>query len=90
MKLINSEKINKNLAIRIIFSLFVLLFLVFLGICIYTMVIVPQQISSSIRKEMIEFYAPTAINEEEDAILLTLMEKPNEELLEISYAYLLA
>jgi polysaccharide deacetylase 2 family uncharacterized protein YibQ len=89
MKLINSEKINKNLAIRIIFSLFALLFLVFLGICIYTMVIVPQQISSSIRKEMIEFYAPTAINEEEDAILLTLMEKPNEELLEISYEYFL-
>ena len=89
MKLINSEKLSKNLSIHIIFSLFALLFLISLGICIYTLVIVPQQISSSIRKEMIEFYAPTAINEEEGAILLTLVEKPSKELLEISYEYFL-
>ena len=93
MKLINSneesEILNNNITGRIIFSLFTISFVVFLGICIYCTVIVPHQISSFVKKEIINLYAPIAINEEDNAILLTLNGKPNKELQDITYEYFL-
>lgn len=87
MKLINCEKTNSNHIIRIIFLLFTILFAVSVGICIYSTVIVPFQISAAIKKEIIELYAPTAINEEEDAVLLTLTGKPSKKMQEAAYEY---
>ncbi len=89
MKLINCEKTNSNHIIRIIFLLFTILFAVSVGICIYSTVIVPLQISAAIKKEIIELYAPTAINEEEDAVLLTLTGKPSKKMQEAAYEYFL-
>lgn len=89
MKLINCEKTNSNHIIRIIFLLFTILFAVSVGICIYSTVIVPFQISAAIKKEIIELYAPTAINEEEDAVLLTLTGKPSKKMQEATYEYFL-
>ncbi len=93
MKLINSgeqsEILNNTVIGRIIFSLFAISFVVFLGICLYCTVIVPHQISSFVKKEIIKLYTPTAINEEDDAILLTLNGKPNKELQDITYEYFL-
>ncbi len=89
MKLINCEKTNSNHIIRIIFLLFTILFAVSVGICIYSTVIVPFQISAAIKKEIIELYAPTAINEEEDAVLLTLTGKPSKKMQEAAYEYFL-
>lgn len=89
MKLINSEKPNNNLIIRIILSIFAISFTISLGICIYTAVICPLQVSSSIRKEIIKLYAPIAINEEDDAVLLTLTDKPSDTLQAIAYEYFL-
>ena len=43
--------------------------------------------SSFVKKEVIKLYAPTAINEEDDAILLTLNGKPNKELQDILKQY---
>lgn len=87
MKLINCEKTNSNHIIRIIFLLFTILFAISVGICIYSTVIVPFQISAAIKKEIIELYAPTAINEEEDAVLLTLTGKPSKKMQEAAYEY---
>lgn len=89
MKLINCEKTNNNHIIRIIFLLFTILFAISVGICIYSTVIVPLQISAAIKKEIIELYAPTAINEEEDAVLLTLTGKPSKKMQETAYEYFL-
>lgn len=89
MKLINCEKTNSNHIIRIIFLLFTILFAISVGICIYSTVIVPLQISAAIKKEIIELYAPTAINEEEDAVLLTLTGKPSKKMQEAAYEYFL-
>ena len=85
MKLISSKNYNNNIAIRIIFLLFAILFTLFLSICIYTTVIYPHQVSSSIRKDIIKLYAPIAINEEDDAVLLTLTDMPNDDLQTIIY-----
>lgn len=89
MKLIDSKNYNNNIIIRIIFLLFAILFTLFLSICIYTTVIYPHQISSSIRKDIIKLYAPIAINEEDDAVLLTLTDMPNDDLQTIIYEYFL-
>lgn len=89
MKLINCEKTNSNHIISTIFLLFTILFAISVGICIYSTVIVPLQISAAIKKEIIELYAPTAINEEEDAVLLTLTGKPSKKMQEAAYEYFL-
>lgn len=89
MKLIDYEKSNSNSIIRIIFSLFIILFAISACICIYCTVIYPLQLSTAIKKEIIELYAPTAINEEEGAVLLTLAGKPSKKMQKTAYEYFL-
>lgn len=89
MKLINFEESNNNPIVITILSLFTILFVISIGICIYSTVIVPLQISAAIKKEIIELYTPTAIKEEDNAILFTLTGKPSKTMQKAVYEYFL-
>lgn len=89
MKLINYKGLKNNPAVIVLFSLFIISFVISVGICVYCTVIVPFQISSSIKKELIELYAPTAIKKEDNAILFTLTGKPSKTMQKIVYEYFL-